>query len=178
MFILTSRYLKVEPLALLTEEGSLTELIGRLMGQTPVLKCLFQQKHHASQAENHLLNLSSGELAHIREVTMGSDRQNWMFARTVIPLETLTGEANQLSELGVIPIGQALFGQLKAKRIDMNLTQIQARDISIADKKGIEQFNIPNDFSLWHRCSVFEIATGPLLINEIFLPDCPVYNAK
>jgi len=171
-----SIYLKAEPLALLTEEGSLTELIGCLMGQTPVLKCLFQEKHIANPLEKGLLKLSSGELAHVREISMGSDTQDWMFARTVIPLETLQGEAKQLSELGNVPIGQVLFGQLKAKRVDMNLTQVFAQDIAIADKKGIEQFDIPNDFSLWHRCSVFEIATGSLLINEIFLPDCPVYD--
>jgi len=173
-----SIYLKAEPLALLTEEGSLTELIGCLMGQTPVLKCLFQEKHCATPFENRLLKLSSTELAHIREISMGSDTQDWMFARTVIPLGTLRSEAKQLSKLGSVPIGQVLFGQLKAKRVDMKLTQIFAQNIAMADKKGIEQFDIPDNFALWHRCSVFEIVTGPLLINEIFLPDCPVYDAE
>jgi len=173
-----SVHLKAEPLALLTEKGSLTELIGSLIGQPPVLKCLFQEKHQANPAENQLLGLSLGQLAHIREISMGSDTQDWMFARTVIPLNTLRGGAERLSQLGKIPIGQILFGELKAKRIDMNLTQIFAQDIVMAEKNGIAQFDIPDNFLLWHRCSVFEIATGRLLINEIFLPDCPVYDVK
>ena len=168
--------MKADPLALLTEEGSLTELIGLLMGRTPVLHCLFQGMTLASPEENRLLGLSPKQLSHIREISMGSDSQDWMFARTVIPTATLTGEATGLSQLGNVPIGQLLFGDLKAKRKNMDLSRIEAKDIVFAQELGRKRFNIPEKFSLWRRQSVFEIASGSLLINEIFLPSCPVYE--
>ena len=168
--------MKADPLALLTEEGSLTELIGLLMGQTPILDCLFQGKAQASSVENQLLGVPPEGLSHIREISMGSPTQDWMFARTVIPVTTLEGQAAGLAHLGDIPIGQLLFGELKAKRLDMNLALIFAKDIPFTNDLGIERFNIPQGFTLWHRRSIFEIASGSLLINEIFLPDCPVYE--
>lgn len=164
--------MKADSLALLTEQGSLTDLMQQLMGQTPTLKCLTQGKGHADRIESQILSIRPRKFAHIREITMGKGQQDWLFARTVIPISTLKGQAKRLAKLNNQPLGRVLFGQINAQRKRMWL------DIVFADEVGLSDFDIAEDFPLWQRRSIFQIASGPLLISEIFLPDCPVYESQ
>jgi chorismate lyase len=162
--------LKADALALLTEQGSLTDLMARLMGQPPQLQCLTQGRGQASPMERQILSIKPRTLAHIREITMGTAGQDWLFARTVIPVNTLRGSAKRLARMNSTPLGRVLFGQINAQRQKMWLSLVFPSEVGLGD------FNIPADFPLWQRRSVFLISSGPLLINEIFLPDCPVYE--
>ena len=170
LFITKSIHLKANSLALLTEQGSLTDLMKRLMGQTPVLNCLTQGKGRTNSFESQILGIQPRIFAHIREITMGMTDENWLFARTVIPMKTLKGPAKRLARMNTTPLGRVLFGRINAKRKRMWL------DLVLAAEVGLSGFDIPEDFPLWQRRSIFEIATGPLLISEIFLPDCPIYE--
>ncbi len=87
-------------------------------------------------------------------------------------MKTLTGSAKRLVRMNNRPLGSLLFGQLNAKRKQLRL------DFVFADEVGLSDFNIPKNFPLWQRRSLFEIASGPLLISEIFLPNCPVYETS
>lgn len=162
--------MKASSLALLTEQGSLTDLMQQLMQCPPVLNCLLQGKGLVARDEAQLLGMKPRILGHIREITMGSEDSDWLFARTVIPMNTLKGSAKRLARMNNTPLGRVLFGQIKARRAQMTL------DIVYAEEVGLLDFNIPENFPLWQRRSVFELSSGPLLISEIFLPDCPVYE--
>lgn len=109
-------------------------------------------------------------MAHVREITMGLEDKAWLFARTVIPVATLRGSTKRIAKMKAVPLGKILFGTLNAKRTQMRL------DIVFADEVGLESFAIDRDFPLWQRRSVFQLRTGPMLITEIFLPDCPIYD--
>jgi chorismate lyase len=162
--------LKSKCLALLTEQDSLTEHISKLIGGAPALDCLFEGQAAVTKNEQQLLAIPARRFAHIREITMGTRKHPWLFARTVIPNKTLVREASRLSRMRNIPLGKVLFGQLKAKRVQMRL------DLVFSDEVNLEHFDIANDFPLWQRRSIFLLNTGPLLISEIFLPHSPVYE--
>ncbi|MEP1860826.1 MAG: chorismate lyase [Kangiellaceae bacterium] len=162
--------LKANSLALLTEQDSLTELMKSLMGSAPKLDCLFEGRAKVSRDERQLLDIPARQMAHVREITMGTSKNLWLFARTVIPKETLAREAHRLSRMRKVPLGKVLFGQLKAQRIQMRL------DLVFAEEVNLQHFDISSDFPLWQRRSIFQLNTGRLLISEIFLPNCPVYE--
>jgi len=163
--------LKDNCLALLTERGTLTGLITHLMGQTPVINCLTQGKNFADPVERQLLNIKPRIYAHIREITMGTPTELWMFARTVIPLETLRGSAKRLVKIDKQPIGKILFGRNGAVRKTLQIERIDPEDAAL------ERFNIDKGFLLWQRRSIFQLDTGSLMILEIFLPSCPIYSS-
>jgi len=165
-----STQLKAKSLALLTEQGSLTELMKELMGASPVLKCMTEGRGRVNREEQQLLAIPPRQMAHVREITMGTAQNDWLFARTIIPTKTLKNGAKRLSQMKGVPLGKVLFGQMKAQRTQMRL------DLVFVDEVGLEDLGIAIDFPLWQRRSVFQLNTGPLLITEIFLPDCPVYE--
>lgn len=142
----------------------------RLIGRAPVLRCLVQGKGYPSPQERCLLNIQPRAYAHIREITMGTEDNPWLFARTVIPMSTLKGNSKRLIRMDKTPLGKILFGRTHAKRKNMRL------DLITADQQSMVRFGIPKEFPLWRRCSTFELSTGPLIINEVFLPDCPIYS--
>ncbi len=165
----TSTPLKANCLALLTEQDSLTELMKSIIGKAPTLDCLFEGRATVTRDERELLSIPPRRVAHVREITMGTEQHPWLFARTVIPTETLAQQANRLSRMGKVPLGKVLFGQLNAVRTQMRL------DLVFADEVGLQHLEIATDFPLWQRRSIFQLKTGRLLISEIFLPECPVY---
>jgi chorismate--pyruvate lyase len=157
-------------LDILTEQGSLTDLFTLLMGNTPKLTCLSQGRGPIDRIESHILGLRPRIFAHIREITMGTENANWLFARTVIPMETLTGTAKRLKHINNTPLGKVLFGSLNADRSQMHV------ELTTAEEVGLELPNVDKDFPLWQRQSIFELDYGPLLISEVLLPDCPIYD--
>lgn len=141
----------------------------RLMGQSPRLSCLSEGKDYPSSLERQTLNIKPRTYAHIREITMGTPDKQWLFARTVIPLATLRGNAKRLTRMDKTPLGKILFGRTYAARKNMQL------DLITPDQTSQVKFGISQGFPLWRRRSIFELASGPLIISEIFLPDCPIY---
>ncbi len=103
---------------------------------------------------------------------MGTEDVPWLFARTVIPMATLRGATKRLARMDKTPLGKILFGRTHALRKNMRL------DLITADQQSMIRFGIPEGFPLWRRCSTFELATGPLIISEIFLPGCPIYQTS
>lgn len=162
-------------LALLSERGTLTGLITQLMGQEPVLNCLMQGKGFVSPVERQQLNIEPRVYSHIREITMGTPSELWMFARTVIPLETLRGSAKRLAKIDKKPIGKILFGRNGAIRKTLQVERIDAEEANL-DRFNLAQFNIDKCFRFWQRRSIFQLETGPLMICETFLPSCPIYS--
>ncbi len=141
-----------------------------LMGHSPQLNCLWQGRASVDPLERSLLNIPERQLAHIREITMGDHQNQWLFARTVIPMTTLVGKAKRLAHINTMPLGKLLFGRFRAVRENLELDTVYAEQV------GLQDFEIPADFPLWQRRSLFNIETGPILIQEVFLPGCPLYD--
>jgi len=158
-------------IALLSDRGSLTGRFKQVMGATPKLTRLNQGMQFVSLEERQILAIPNRQMALVREIKMGKDDQNWLFARTVVPLQTLTGAARRISMLNETPIGKILFGRNGAQRSHMQVTLTNDIPASLQNV-GVEVAQ-----PLWQRRSIFEFSSGPLIVTEVFLPDCPIYAA-
>ena len=140
------------------------------MGCEPYLTCTMQKKAFADNLEKQELSIKSREYAHIREILMGNGKVNWMFARSVIPFSTLRKSSKRLAHLNSTPLGTLLFQGNFAKRLSMEVSLISA------NRPILQKLKISDNFPLWQRVSIFQVSTGPLLVREVFLPDCPIYQ--
>ena len=94
----------------------------------------------------------------LRKVVLMGDGIPWAFARTLIPLSTLTGRERDLEQLGEMPLGLRIFTDRSARR-----------DALVVANVG------EGDAPLWARRSRLWINEKPLLVAELFLRDAPVY---
>ena len=140
----------------LLDPGSLTQrLIAESGGQFQV-RLLRQGRHQATQQGRDSLGLSQREWPFLSEVILQCRGQPWVFARTLIPSQTLSGPARALTHLGTKPLGAVLFNHPGVRRGPISVCLIE---------RGI-----------WGRQSVFFLYNKPLLVSEYFLEDCPMYQ--
>jgi len=117
--------------------------------------------------EVRALGMPPGMVGWVREVQLLCDGKPWVFARTVIPVSTLTGAQRRLTRLGNRPLGACLFADPGMTRDEMQLArilpgqEIHARAVQGANDRIGE---------IWGRRSVFRLAGKPLLVAECFLP--------
>lgn len=140
------------------------------MGAKPRLTRLKQKREFATLDERALLPIAPRELALVREIKMAKGDKDWMFARTVIPNSTLNGSARRLANLKDAPIGKILFGRNGAERVSLSLELTEQFPVSLI------QMGLNLVHPLWRRQSIFEFDSGPILVTELFLPDCPIYT--
>jgi chorismate lyase len=152
----------------LRDSGSLTaRLIAESKGQFKV-EVLFQGLGRMRFDERRTLAVNNKTHKHqvslIREVVLYGNNQPWVFARSVLPLSSLTGRLRQLRKISSKPLGAFLFKQPDLKRGKIEIANMNAGhrylpDVLIQDKK------------VWGRRSVFYVDHKPLLVSEVFLPD-------
>ncbi len=162
----------------LLDQGSLTARLKRnstsfsveLLGQETQL-C------HASEANEFI---KADEPVLVREVLLYCDDIPQVFARSLIPLSSLTGEEQALANLGTQPLGQVLFNNpsLKRKQIELSVFDRSScvAQLALAVNKTD---NNPNDTmidELWGRRSVFIVENKPLMVAEVFLPQAFAYQ--
>ncbi|HIF9208697.1 TPA: chorismate--pyruvate lyase family protein [Photobacterium damselae] len=93
-----------------------------------------------------------------RKVILNGDGVPWVFARTLIPLSTLTGDEQDLAQLGEKPLGYRVFTADNARRDALVIA------------------NICGETSpLWARRSRLWLNDKPLLVAELFLESAPIY---
>ncbi|WP_168204268.1 chorismate--pyruvate lyase family protein [Aliikangiella coralliicola] len=155
---------------LLSDRGSLTDRFKQVMGVTPRLTRLNQGRQLASWKERQMLDIRPREWALVREIKMGKGEQNWLFARTIVPMQTLAGPARRIAFLNHAPIGKILFGRNGAARTSLEV------QLTTQIPQTVAEMGIVTHFPLWQRCSIFRFSSGPLMVTELFLPDCPIYS--
>lgn len=94
----------------------------------------------------------------------------WVFARSILPLSTLTGRQRRLRRLDARPLGALLFADPSMRRGPMQLGQVASLNLPLPG--GADE----NTGLLWGRRSVFFLDGKPLLVSEIFLPAFSPYN--
>ena len=103
----------------------------------------------------------------IREVHLLCDDQHWVFARTVIPVRTLTGRQRRLTRLGKKPLGAVLFADPGMRRSHIEIAHLKKGQVLF--ESAIKPLvNKPSE--IWGRRSAFFLDKKPLLVSEIFLP--------
>ncbi|PID41626.1 MAG: chorismate--pyruvate lyase [Proteobacteria bacterium] len=137
------------------DRGSLTRrLIRKSQGQFSVE--VQQQRWQCPKAsECRLLGLDDRSVSLIREVRLLGAGTPWVFARSILPLSTLTGKERYLGNLGNKPLGDYLFRSRSMKRGPIEV------GYGVNDKRE----------ALWARRSVFYLNGKMLLVCEFFLPE-------
>ncbi len=158
----------------LVDSASLTLRIKKLcqannMGPFSV-RLLRQGMAIPSNDEVQRLSLQSRRYALIREVLLFCGETPVIFARTVIPIKTLTGPQRQLGHLGNRPLGEFLFSQPGLHRDAMEVAVLKnGHQLFDSTLSSLSEHSVPAE--VWARRSVFCLRDKPLLVAEVFLPD-------
>ncbi len=151
----------------LFDPGSLTKRL-KLKCPPPFKVQLIRQFYaRPCISERRCLKMPEQQRSLVRQVILHCGGQPVVFARTVIPMSTLSGAQRRLAYLGEKPLGAFLFSDSAMTRGAMevaNLTQGQALYNFIADS-----LDETPDY-VWGRRSVFYLGHKPLLVSEVFLP--------
>lgn len=114
--------------------------------------------------ECRALGIGTRRLALIREVVLLGQGQPWVFARSLLPLSSLTGKLRHLRKQGSRPLGAFLFSQPNLARSPIQVAQINTAHAYVPATL------IQGD-TLWGRRSIFYLDAKPLLVSEVFLPE-------
>jgi len=158
---------------------SLTQKMQQLCNGTFKVVVLSQQWQRPMFNERAVLGMRDGEYGMVRQVQLLCDKQPWIFARTVIPIRTLSGPQRRLAHLGNKPLGALLFADKSVRRGQMEVACITpGQAIYELATNGLRQ----DTREIWGRRSVFYRNARPLLVSEIFLPTiggkaCPIMQA-
>ncbi len=117
--------------------------------------------------EKRILSLRDNEIAFIRESYLNCNNKKLVYARTVIPQQTLKKQNQNLTRLGQKPLGEILFSNDKIYRDNIKYAIIPLLNELHSRAKG----NCDISTDLYGRQSMFYIKNRPLLVFEVFLPD-------
>jgi len=154
----------------LFDRGSLTQRLKVASNGAFRVHICQQRVQRPQLSEQRLLNMPNRHLAMIREVLLYGNDQPWVYARSVLPLSSLTGSQRHLRKLDNRPLGALLFANPGMRRGAIQIGHINPRNLALPDTLGAV------DTSLWGRRSLFYIDAKPLLVSEIFLPAFCPYN--
>ena len=154
----------------LLDTGSLTQRLIDASENKLTVQILNQRIDIPRFTEQRALKLPPRRLTMIREVVLLANATPWVYARSIIPLTTLTGRLRKLRQLDNQPLGALLFRDPTMTREAVEV----ACHTSINAKLPTALGDIQK--SLWGRRSVFRLDAKPLLVSEIFLPDFKPYN--
>ena len=149
---------------ILFDHGSLTARLKQLHQNNFFVRVL--QHHWSKPTKSEQSFLKSGDnRASIREVLLFGSGKPVVFARSVLPESSLTGDNQALLNLGSKPLGEYIFNQPDLVRGPIEVAEIPAR-----------QFNPYLDFnyqyeSAWARRSLFHLNGKPISVYEVFLPE-------
>lgn len=152
----------------LLDSTSLTQRLQILCPQNFNVEVLTQQWQHPLPTEREWLAISNQRYARVREVYLRCKTESWVFARTVIPPETLVGKYHRLANLGKHPLGHVLFSERTVQRRAFYIARLTAGHplYQLATQRLVKKPAV-----LWARRSIFYLLDKPLLINEVFLPN-------
>lgn len=147
-----------------------TSLTARLVANCKEVfrvEVLRQRYARVQRNEERLLNMPHRQRALLREVYLYCGAVRVVYARSIIPLSTLTGRQRQLAHLGERPLGGFLFSCPSMRRGQVQLAEIYpGNPVYNRAMNDLQQ----TSETLWGRRSVFRLQNKPLIVAEIFLP--------
>ena len=117
--------------------------------------------------ESKILHLRNGSYALLRETFLTCVDDPWVYARTIIPPQTLLA-SRRLAHWGNEPLGNYLFSDKLTYRGKIEIAELKTSNTPYSP---IYNLAIEEDSTLWGRRSFFYIRNKPLLLTEIFLPE-------
>jgi len=152
----------------LFDVASLTQRLRQVCQGRFQVRVISQQRVRPLRDERVALRMRDHEHALVRMVYLLCDGQPWVFARTVIPLRTLSGAQRRLACLGSKPLGEMLFADRSMRRSEVEVARLVpgGKLFGLIATADLAQQPPP----IWGRRSVFYLQDKPLLVSEIFLP--------
>jgi chorismate--pyruvate lyase len=147
---------------------------------------LLGQRIEACQADEAVALIPSGEKVLVREVLLFCDEKPQVFARSLLPLSSLTGAEQQLANLGTQSLGQVLFNNPSLERQTIEVAKFNensavgklAKQLLSSSQYLPSQHlsSIDSTENLWGRRSIFVLENKPLMVAEVFLPGAFAYQ--
>ena len=131
------------------------------------------QKIEFCSTEEANEDVPAGEKVLVREVLLLCDNKPQVFARSLLPLSSLTGAEQALANLGTQSLGQVLFNNPSLERQTIEVAEFD-RDSSVTKLACDLKLNVEK--TLWGRRSIFVLENKPLMVAEVFLPDAFAYQ--
>ncbi len=159
---------ELKQLSWLSEYGSMTRQLI-IAGASGIKVDVIAAKHQRVAKEERLfLDLPQNNWSYVREVNMSIANTIWMYGRSVIPSRALQGAGGQLKMLGDKPLGNMLFSHGNSRRL-IEIAKISEDHHLFPAFEGSDAVKY-----LWARRSLFEFKKQPILVQEVFLPNCPL----
>lgn len=149
----------------LIDEGSLTRKLVALSKDQFEVQVLRQEVATPGAAEANALKMTQQTPVMIREVVLKGRGRPWIFARSILPMTTMTGRLAGLRTLSNQPLGELLFQDPSMTREPLEAACLPARILSVPAALAA------GDEPLWARRSVFFLDQKPLLVSEVFLSE-------
>ncbi|MBL4567572.1 MAG: chorismate lyase [Porticoccus sp.] len=155
----------------LLDRGSLTQRLIDASGGVFRVEVLNQGMALPLLSEARALGLPARQQALVREVVLYGCNEPWVYARSIIPVKTLTGRLRSLQKLDNRPLGALLFSDRSMQRGDI--------EIACMNTTAHLQPSLPKNIkgTIWGRRSIFYLDQKPLLVSEMFLPEFKPYNS-
>lgn len=144
----------------LLAEGSLTQHLLRASGGHFRVQRLVQQWGRPTLSEAQLLGLDPAQWALIREVILWGCDAPWVYARSVMPMHSLSGDLRRLRQLRNTSLGALLFRYPHLQRTPFELALTDASRLPTEPRA---------EGALWGRRSRFSIGDRGIIVGEIFL---------
>jgi chorismate--pyruvate lyase len=152
----------------LLDPGSFMLRLKRFGVQDAKVKVLSQRWEVPATVERYQLSIQPRQYALVREVLIGSPKQQWMFARTVIPAATLTGREQLLARIKSRSLGTLLFKNPHMARSEFEMCCVKKTSAWFEEINAHAKLKMTD---CWARRSVFFLRQKSLLLTEVFLPD-------
>ena len=149
----------------LIDDGSLTRKLVALSKDQFEVQVLRQEVATPGAAEANALKMTQQTPVMIREVVLKGRGRPWVFARSILPMTTMTGRLAGLRTLSNQPLGELLFQDPSMTREPLEAACLPARILSVPAALAA------GDEPLWARRSVFFLDQKPLLVSEVFLSE-------
>lgn len=149
--------------AWLRDRGSLTRRLQRHSHNDFKVTVIRQGWQRPRLAEARALGIPPAQYALVREVILSGCGQPWVYARSILPAQTLVGPLCYLRRLDNRPLGALLFGNPSIRRGPVVVLRWPQEQLP----QGLRQRGAP---ALWGRYSVFHHGRKGILVTEVFLP--------
>jgi len=156
----------------LFDQGSLTQ---RLQSHCDTFEVLVLREGISDISLQERALFTGSDIINSREVLLLCDGQPQVYARTLIPQNTLQYANALLKTLGNKSLGEVLFS---AKNMQRQPIEITSFDQDSAITTLASALSLQQEHPLWARRSMFTLDQYPLLVSEVFLPKSYPYTTE
>jgi chorismate--pyruvate lyase len=156
-----------------------TSLTSRLKSHCHQFRVeLLGQKIENCQKTEAVALIPAGEAVLVREVLLYCDDKPQVFARSLLPLSSLTGAEQVLANLGTQSLGQVLFNNPLLERQTIEIAEFSESSSvgKLAKQLKLSKQLVESQKKLWGRRSIFILEDKPLMVAEVFLPGAFAYQ--